>query len=203
MNRQVKALVDYVNGLSDFTIVTEIDGNYNNMGATIIDGILQTGINYKTTVKPRVNNYLHKYPNIKTTKEFKLLIDQITIPILISWKQSAKTDRIYKLTEFLLKEFINTEEEFKEWLENPSNMKKIKKLSGIKDKTADYFRILTGHKTNAIDRHLLKFLKQAGITVSSYEEAQNIISETSKLLKVDESCFDHSIWKYMSESKEK
>lgn len=181
-------------------IATEIDGNYQNMGATIIDGILQAGVSYKATVKPRVVDFLTKYPEVKTVQEFKRLCDSVTVSALINWKQSVKTERIERLTEFLIKEGIDTESEFSEWLRSGKNISRLKRLPGIKEKTADYFKILTGHSTNAIDRHLLGFLSNAGVTVSSYEEAQGIISEAAKKLGVEESYFDHSIWRYMSES---
>lgn len=91
---------------------------------------------------------------------------------LINWKESAKTERIKNVTGFLIENGIETEIEFKIWLENETNIKNFRKLSGIKDKTIDYFKILTGHKTNAIDRHLLNFLTLANIEVGSYKEAQ-------------------------------
>jgi 3-methyladenine DNA glycosylase/8-oxoguanine DNA glycosylase len=202
MINQAKILVKYIDALPGFKIATEIDGNYQNMGATIIDGILQAEIKYKTTVKPRVNTFLSEYPEITTTKKFKSLIDRVSVSKLINWKESSKTRIIQNLTEFLIKENVDTECEFKEWLKHDNNVEKLKQISGIKDKTADYFKILTGHNTNAIDRHLIGFLENAGIQIGNYQEAQSIISETAKLLDIHESYFDHSLWKYMSESKE-
>jgi len=163
------------------------------MGATIIDGILQAGVSYKSTVKPRVIEYLKQYPEVVTVNEFKRLCNEVTVPTLINWKQSAKTERIEKLTEFLIKEGVDTEAEFSEWLKYGNNITKLKRLSGIKDKTADYFKILTGHNTNAIDRHLIGFLTKADITVTGYKEAQQVISEAAIKLEIEESYFDHSI----------
>ncbi len=200
MNEKIEKLESFINNLSRFEIAEEIDGNYKNMGATIIDGILQAGINYKTTVKPRVLNFLSKYPHIKTVSEFKELCDRHSISKIINWKKSAKTERIEKLTEFLINQSVETEDEFKCWLNKKSNIDALKKLPGIKDKTADYFKILTGHNTNAVDRHLIGFLEKAGITVTSYKEAQDIISQVATKLGIEESYLDHSIWKYMSES---
>lgn len=200
MKSKPHQLVIFIEGLSDFPIATEIDGNYQNMGATIIDGILQAGVNYKSTVKPRVNEYLEQYPNVITVKQFKILCDEVTVPKLIKWKKSAKTERIENLTSFLIDEAIDTEAEFRKWLEYSNNITKLKRISGIKNKTADYFKILTGHSTNAIDRHLIGFLTNAGITVLGYEEAQQIISDAASILGIQESYFDHSIWKYMSGS---
>ncbi len=199
MDNKSKILKNFIENLNDFKIVTEIDGDYQNMGAIIIDGILQSGINYKTVVKPRILNYLKDHSNKKTTPEFKTLIETVPVSQLIKWKESAKTKRIILLTNFLFDKHINTQEDFKKWLSFQENIIELKTLSGIEDKTADYFKILTGHSTNAIDRHLLNFLEKAGITTNDYKEAQMIISQTAKILGVNESYLDHSIWKYMSE----
>ncbi|MBU2530125.1 MAG: hypothetical protein KKD35_03705, partial [Elusimicrobia bacterium] len=42
------------------------------------------------------------------------------------------------------------------------------------------------------------FLKGANVNVTDYKEAQEIISTTAKILKVNEPCLDHTIWLYMS-----
>ena len=199
MTEKSKKLAQYINGLNGFTMVNSIDGNYENMGATIIDGILQPGIKYSTVVRPRVKQYLSDYPEVTTTTKFLSLIERKDLSKIINWKKNAKTERIKNLTNFLVSENVNTEGDFYNWLAVEQNITKLKSLSGIKDKTADYFKILTGHKTNAIDRHLLDFMKNAGVTVSEYGEAHTIISNTAKILEVDEAYLDHSIWCYMSE----
>jgi len=48
-------LVNFIRGLSDFSIVTEIDGNYQHLGATIADAVLQANMRYETHVRPRIN----------------------------------------------------------------------------------------------------------------------------------------------------
>jgi len=200
MDNKANILKEFIENLNNFEIVTELDGNYQNMGAIIIDGILQAGMTYKTVVKPRVLKYLKEHPDIRTTSEFKLLINKIPISELIKWKKdSAKTQRIVGLTNFLLSKDIDTQEDFKKWLSSEENIREFKKLSGIGNKTADYFKILTGHNTSAVDRHLINFLEKAGIMDTNYRKSQTIISATAKLLEIDESYLDHSIWKYMSE----
>ncbi|MFQ2006117.1 hypothetical protein [Aeromonas veronii] len=201
MNDKVKRLVNFVNSLNDFYIVQNIDGNYKNMGATIIDGILQAGMTYKNCVKPRVDDFLNSYPDIIKTSQFISLFEKEGISSIINWKASVKTERITALSYFLKNEGVETTEEFGIWLEQDENIKKLKLLSGIKCKTADYFRILTGHQTNAVDRHLIAFIERSGSKVSNYQEAQIIISSAARELNIKEALFDHSIWKYMSEAK--
>ena len=163
MNSKSRILANYTRTLTDFVIHENIDGNYQNMGAIIIDGILQAGIKYETTVRPRVKKYLTDYPEIKTSSAFANLISRVPISTLINWKPSAKTERIEKLTSFLVSIGIESQESFSEWLSDESNILLFKKLPGVGDKTADYFKILVGHQTNAIDRHLLNFIKKAGL----------------------------------------
>ena len=76
--------------------------------------------------------------------------------------------------------------------------RKLKQIKGVGNKTADYFKILAGIPTSAIDRHLFTFLARAGIQVSQYAVAQAVIRETAVLLEVDERTLDYSIWKYMA-----
>src|SRR5690606_28907006 len=52
---------------------------YQNMGATIIDSILQAGVNYKSVVKPRVEKFRDEYPHCKTTKDFLEIISQTSV----------------------------------------------------------------------------------------------------------------------------
>ena len=201
INQNAIILYNYIKKLKHFIIVKEIDGNYRNIGATIIDAILQPGINYKNVVKPRVNKFLNDYSDKTTLKQFEDIISNMSIEQIINWKKGKKTEIILKLITLLREENVQTEEDFREWISKDVNIKKIKNISGIKCKTVDYIKILLGLNTNAIDRHLLEFIKLAGINIYSYHEAHEIISKTAELLNVNEAYFDHSIWKYMSEKK--
>ncbi len=123
MNDKVKRLVNFVNSLNDFYIVQNIDGNYKNMGATIIDGILQAGMTYKNCVKPRVDDFLNSYPDIIETSQFISLFEKEGISSIINWKASVKTERITALSYFLKNEGVETTEEFGIWLEQDENIK--------------------------------------------------------------------------------
>lgn len=43
---------------------------YQNMGATIIDAVLQAGVSYERAVRPRITNFRNKHSEIKTTSDF-------------------------------------------------------------------------------------------------------------------------------------
>ncbi len=194
---KAEELAKHTQGLSDFTIATDVGSDYGNMGALIIDGILKAGIANKTVVKPRINKYLEEYSRIVTTSQFRELIGNQDIATIINWELSSKTKRIEALACCLSDNAIETEPEFSEWLEGEENVAKLLRIPGMDQKTIDYFKKMAGHSTTTTDRYLLGFIRKAGIDISSDEEAQIIISETSRILGIEEKYYDYSIWKYM------
>jgi len=84
MADNTKKLVDFIEALNGFEYVLNIDGDYEHMGAIIVDGILQAGLKYETVVKPRVISVMEKYPNHTTTSSFKTLCKEQGIKNIIS-----------------------------------------------------------------------------------------------------------------------
>jgi endonuclease III len=202
IDKKAQILADYVRNLNNFTIQETIDGDYNHMGAIITDAILQAGTKYETVVRPRVKSILSLYPEVRTTSGFLQLIKKIGVKKILSWNDDEKPNRVIGATEFFIKEGVETQEDLRTWLSQEANTQKLLSLRGVGPKTADYFKILAGIQTNAIDRHLLTFLQEAGIQVSDYQEAQDIINFAADMLGVDRAIFDHSIWEYMSTGKD-
>jgi hypothetical protein len=205
LESKIDSLIQYVNGLKDFKYVNpDFSIPYNNMGATITDAILQAGTTWETVVKPRIQVLLRN-SEARTTTTFYNQIVEVGIKILINWKDDEKPNRILNVTLFFLEEGIETESDLKLWLENEKNIVKFKVLRGIGNKTVDYFRILTGISTSAVDRHLIEFLNKAGIEIglNEYFEAREIIIKSADKMGVDRLLLDHSIWSYMSKNKAK
>jgi len=194
---KVKLTVKYIKSLSDFKII-EPDIPYHHMGATITDAILQAGITWETVVSPRVQRLRRDYPEAKTTTGFLKLLERIGPRELLRWNGPEKPNRILLVTRFFVKEGIETEENLKVWLESETNTTRLKKLRGIGNKTVDYFKMLSGIPTSAVDRHLIEFLKRAGVNTISYSEAREIINNVAEQMGINKSVLDHSIWKYMS-----
>jgi hypothetical protein len=70
---------------------------YYHMGATIIDSILQAGMNYQYVVYPRVNKLLQDFPNYTTTCDFIILMQVVPLFDLINWKNKNKLYLIEQL----------------------------------------------------------------------------------------------------------
>lgn len=197
---QSRTLINYIISLNDFMIVNEVDGRYDHIGATITDAILQAGISYKTVVKPRVLMLIRDYPSTRTTTGFLELIEKRSIHEVLNFK-GGKPDRIVAVAYKFKEEGIETEDDLTAWLLEPINASVLKSISGVGEKTFDYFKILVGLETNAVDRHLENFIQDAGITVSGYKKQQEIINQAADNMNIRRAVLDHSIWKYMSEKK--
>ena len=70
----------------------------------------------------------------------------------------------------------------------------MRQIKGIKEKTANYLA-----RDVAVDRHLFDFVAEAGAPTNSFSEAHQIIRDGARLLGIEPSTLDHSIWLYMSE----
>ncbi len=201
MTDNTQKLIDFIESLDGFEFVTNIDGNYQHIGATIVDGILQSGLNYETVVKPRVVSVLANFPSHTTTSSFQAVCEEKGIKNIISWNNDKKPNLIMLLLSFLKTENVETCQQFSIWLDQEQNIHKLRTIKGIGPKTIDYFNSLLGKETIAVDVHLKRFVKMAGIEFSDYDEIKNVITKAANHLDISLSLLDHSIWNYMVERK--
>jgi thermostable 8-oxoguanine DNA glycosylase len=201
MNESV-VLKNYIESLPDFQFV-EIE-IFDHMGAIIIDGILQAGLNYNYVVKPRIERVLNEFPELKTTTSFLTEIQKGNLENIANWQHHEKLDRIKAVTIFFKEEEIETAPELHAWLENKKNVVYFKSVRGIGDKTADYFKILSGRSSVAVDRHLFNFILSADVSITNneYDRAKEIITNTAIFLEKPVELLDHSIWAYMTSNKQ-
>lgn len=206
MNVENKAelVQGYIHSLSDFEFF-EPPYPYGHMGATITDAMLQAGTTWETVVKPRVQDLRANYPEAKTATGFFKLLQGVGPRELLKWNHPEKPNRVLGATSFFVERGIENETDLKAWLQNDSNVIRLKELRGVGNKTADYFRMLSGIPTCAVDIHLIRFLNNAGIeiNINSYSEAKKIIYKAADNMGISKSMLDYSIWKYMSGEKAK
>ncbi len=202
LDDKAHALLAYIAKTSAFESNKEPDyGDYRHMGATISAAILQAGLNWETTVQPRIGRLRTQFPEAETTTGFLRVLTQRGHVDVLSWQHDEKPKRILGLTHFLLSEKVETEEDLKNWLLQAGNNHRLLALHGVGEKTVDFLKILVRIPTNAVDRHLNAFLAAAGIDASGYKETHDIIDRAADLGGVDRIVFDFSIWRYMSEKR--
>lgn len=197
-SRAANVLLQHLETQEDFEVVDYYDGNYDHMGATISDAILQAGVKYDSVVRPRVREIREKYPTARTTSAFLKVLLEVGPKEVLRWKGERKPEIVLRLTEFFIQRGIELEKDLRAWLTVDANLPILQSLKGVKNKTADYLRILVGVSTTAVDRHVFAILDEAGIHTKDYNTARVIVNAAADARGVDRSCFDHSIWRFMS-----
>jgi len=191
-------LANYISELdSDFKLYTEIDGEYDHIGATIADAILQARRDYIRIVKPRVNRILHVYAEARTTSALIDLLRHITVDEFLDFQSAIRAQRFREVLDLLAEEGVEITSDLRQWLTYPESVAKLRAINGIGLKTANYFGILCGLPAVAVDTRLRGFLNRAGISCRNDNEAQRVIELAADLLGYDRAHFDHSIWRHM------
>jgi hypothetical protein len=167
---------------------------YQHMGATICDAILQAGLNYRSVVAPRINRMMHLWPSATTTSSFITKVDRYGLNEVLQWRDHVKLQRIEKLSDFMLSCGIETEAGLREFLEDDERSVALMTVPGIGPKTLDYLKILVGMPALAVDRHVRAFLEQAGIRYTGYADAHGLMLAVAERLGVDPSVLDGQIW---------
>jgi endonuclease III len=189
---------DFVRGLRGFEVPNRASACYNHIGATLCDTILQAGLNYRTVVRPRVQNIIRRWPTARSTSKFLLLISRHGLNGVLAWQHPEKPIRICKLAEFLAGHDLETEGELSQWLRSDGNCESLRGLRGVGPKTVDYLKSLVGVPTVAVDRHVRTFVRWAGIDATGYDEIRELVCMAADTLKIERHAFDHAIWNYVS-----
>jgi hypothetical protein len=205
-------LAAHIGNLADFDLVQDLALPYNHMGATITDAVLQAGLRYETVVWPRLQHVM-TIPEAATTSGFLAVLRERGGEEVVHWTHPVKLGRMEAVAELFIAEGVENEADLHVWLcGDPAagdgadaacsaNIAKLAAVHGIGPKTIDYFKILCGEQdTAAIDMHLTRFLEQAGVRVTSYEQAREVIAAAAAELGVSAARLDHSIWTYMSKA---
>lgn len=191
-------VVRFIQSLPDFEIDNNLPTTYDHMGALLTDSILQSGLNYKTVVWPRVERILVEFPDAATLTSFRDLLYRHGPYSILSWNHPEKPNRLMRLMFFLDTMDIETEIDLTLWLGNVENATALLGLPGIGPKTVDYMKRLVNLPSIPVDRHIFSFVERAGVSASNYREVQQTVEEAALLLGMHQVILDRAIWSYMS-----
>jgi hypothetical protein len=172
-----------------------------HVGAILADAALQAGLNYRTVVKVRIDRIVRDFPEAATLSGTFKAIAFIGVAEFLQWHHHTKASRFVCLAELLRKEGIDDFHELRTWLQNPSCRDKLRAIHGVGPKSVDYLCGLTGLDFIAVDRHIRKFVSDAGVKAADYHFLQMVVSYAADLLGVSRRDFDASIWTYVSNEK--
>lgn len=196
---KVTRLLEYIRTFPELLIYHPESSNtgYDHMGAVLTDAMLQAGLRYETTVRPRVNKVLAITEAVNTSG-FLNILDREGAAEVLNWRDPEKPNRLLGVARFFQSQGIETVEALRTWLIEDENIARLKEQRGVGNKTADYFKILVGLPATAIDRHLYKFLENAGCPAKDYAEAQALLQAAADDLGIPLQVLDHNVWVLMS-----
>ena len=169
---------------------------YEHMGALITDCILQAGMRWKT-VEGRVAGVMAKN-GTETTSGFLAVLERDGPEKVLGWS-GAKPQRALTLTIFLKEHHLETVAALHDWLLSESNVRAIGRLPGFGDKTKSYIQILTGIPAFAIDVHLEKFARLAGvIDHDDHPYVERVCKAAADRLETPYDILDRAIWRWAS-----
>lgn len=199
---KAQELVAFVRSLEDFAEIRAAYDTYGHMGATLADAVLQAGVNFERTVKPRVDAILQQYPEARTTTAFSALVREKGAAEILNWQDGPKPQRLLDLLHLLRDEGIETETALLSWLNQEGNSAHLQEIKGIKIKTHDYLRILCGDpEAVAVDVNLRTFFRLAGVGVSGDEDLAATVKRAAHLMGVTPAGLDHAIWSWVASTR--
>src|SRR5438128_12600573 len=100
IKKQAEKLAQYVRSLPDFKFYDSIGGNYNHIGATVADAILQARNDYEKKVKPRIERILAQHPDARSTSSVRHFLKSIPATEFLNWNEKNHSERFSRSQRF-------------------------------------------------------------------------------------------------------
>lgn len=165
-----------------------------HFGAVLADAILQSGVNYKTVVKPRVERIIRQFPESANLSGTRKIVDADAVGDFLLWNHPEKVARFKRLHTVLLENRVEDTGMLQRWLSRSSARPELLKVKGIGPKTIDYMSCLVGIDSVAVDRHVRDFAKLAGVNIRDYDQLKTVFCYAADLLGARRRDFDAWIW---------
>lgn len=184
-----------------FVIVASIEEPYGHLGATLADAVLQANNRYEQTVRPRITRIRDRHPSCDTLPGLCRWLaagpgDRLAAAReFLEWKGDRRARTFLQIVDLLGERGVNSEAELAGWLADRANRDHLQAVRFVGPKTIDYLGILVGAERIAVDRHLVAFLRAAGVSRNHYAEAQTLLEAAAERLGVAPRLLDNSIWR--------
>ena len=171
---------------------------FRHLGALMADAILQAGLSYMSTVRPRVERIMADPATEHLDGVVKVVREGRTGEFL-DWTHHEKIGRFEGLAEHFDREWIGTVETLHARMGDADFREGLLELRGVGPKTRDYIGALCGRNdVVAVDRHIVAFAEEAGAPAESYGEMAEAFIEAAGILDVPPRNFDSWVWRRMS-----
>jgi hypothetical protein len=216
---EVEKIVEFIHSEK---ILGELNKGYNYCHASLclIDAVYSVNSKYDAVEKAieRYSSYYKVLPNRLTSKEDTiqdlhnhisetgpLKFAEEVIKNKTKIKNRLKSEVLLELASYFIEEDIFNLSQLSGWGEkvNPDLFKKESNIFGIGSTTVKYLAMLAGNESLIKpDRHILRFLADVlRRTINDPKEAEILLKETARILKVPARTLDNSIWRYQRSKK--
>jgi len=172
--------------------------DYDHMGAKLADAVLQSGVNYEVFVRPRVDQIAAGLPTARTTGEFLELLHRDGPEKILNLKSGRKLRTIVELTTFLADKGVQTTSELRTWLQAGGNASSLRSVHGVGPKTVSFLKLLVGLYAIAVDRQILRFIKEAGVDVTDPDLVEAILIKAGEQIGLSGTDVDQLVWRSMA-----
>ena len=172
--------------------------NYDHMGAKLADAVLQSGVNYEVFVRPRVDRIAAASPAGQTAGEFLELLRRDGPEKILNLKSGRKLRTIVELTTFLADKGVQTASELRTWLQVGGNASSLRSVHGVGPKTISFLKLLVGLDAIAVDRQVLRFIKEAGVEVTDPDLVEAILMKAGEQIGLSGADVDQLVWRSMA-----
>ena len=175
----------------------------------VIHSVISQGLNYETTVSPKLVDFKKNRPDVKSVRQLADLMASYTTPLEFLKEEvdvghrgkAGAIDGLVKYFCGLIEASPTTPEEetLKQWAitAEPDDYKKLN-IKGVGIATLQWLRILFGADTSKPDVHVMNFINETIEQKLSKIDCILLIEGVASYLKVSERTVDHTIWKFMS-----
>jgi hypothetical protein len=192
---RARAVADHAERLGIAVTTAHGRSSTYHVGAALADAVLQSGLNYRTVVRPRVDRIQTTYPEAALLPGVRAIVEQGRTNEFLDWRHPAKITRFIHVVSLLDADGVECAGGLRQWLEGRRARNRLLGLHGIGPKTYDYLCCLVGMDCIAVDRHVKTFANEAGVPICDYEELRVIVSYAADLLGLPRRDFDAWIWR--------
>ena len=195
---RARAIADHAERLGILVTSAPPRSTTCHVGAALADAVLQSGLNYRTVVKPRVDRIQTIYPEAAILPGVREIVERGRAYEFLDWRHPTKITRFVRLVALLDADGVECAGDLRRWLEGRDARDRLLGMHGIGPKTYDYICCLVGMDCIAVDRHVKTFANDAGVPISDYEELRVVVSYAADLLGLARRDFDAWIWRRFS-----
>ncbi len=175
----------------------------DHLGAVFADTVLQAGVRYNTVVRPRVERILRDFPESSNLDGLCMLLETSGASHFLGWDHRTKVSRFERLVQFFRSRDLNSSVDVSKFLGTASARPQLLEINGVGPKTFDYLCALLGLDRIAVDRHVVTFVAEAGVSSGGYDYTQRVASFAADLLGLMRRDFDTWMWRHVSSRSEK